>query len=508
MYPTVVFAEKTFPPAWFASEVSRILAGMHALGVTQGDTVAFMLKNSPEYVALVIACRQAGVYLVPINWHFKADEVNYLLHDSGASMLFVMDRLLLQIAAGLFDGLKLVIHGNASHAVLKDVIPPGVVFHPYADFGKGEVPAPATHTISQCMVPYTSGTTGKPKGVRRIPYPSEERQSRERDQQAVSRIFFGVESTSVALMSAPIYHSAPMAFVMHCCTVGAVLVLEAAFDAERTLQLIEHYKITHAYLVPTMFQRLLRLSPEVKARYDVSSICQVTSTGSPCAADVKLGMITWWGPVITESYASSEAGSITFIDSQTWLSHPGSVGRPIGTAKIRILDDAFQALPAGQIGAIYARQCSQPDFTYINNDAARRDIEHDGLFTLGDMGYLDDEGYLYICDRKADMVISGGANIYPAEIEAALQTMPGVADCAVFGIPDDEFGESLAAAIQQQPGASLQREQVQTYLRKRIANFKVPQTITFHNSLPREETGKIFKRLLREPYWRDKLRSI
>jgi len=239
----------------------------------------------------------------------------------------------------------------------------------------------------------------------------------------------------------------------------------------------------------------------VRRRYDISSVRFISSTGSPCAPELKRAMIDWFGPVITETYASSEAGHITFIDSREWLERPGSVGRPLGEGVVKILDDDARALPPGEIGLIYCRQPAYPDFTYTNNPAARVAIERDGLWSVGDMGYLDAAGYLYVADRKSDMVISGGVNIYPAEIEATLMTMPAVADCAVFGIPDAEFGEALAAAVQLRTDQRASAEQIQAYLRERIANYKVPRVVSFHDSLPREESGKIFKRLLREPYW-------
>jgi long-chain acyl-CoA synthetase len=257
-----------------------------------------------------------------------------------------------------------------------------------------------------------------------------------------------------------------------------------------------------------MFVRMLKLPPEVRRRYDLSSVRFVASTGSPCAPDVKRAMIDWWGPVINEAYDSSETGYVTYIDSRDWLAHPGSVGRPLGEARVKIVDDAGRELPPGEIGSIYAHQPGYPDFTYVNNAAARAAIERDGLCGVGDMGYLDADGYLYVADRKSDMVISGGVNIYPAEIEAVLLGMPGVADCAVFGIPDAEFGEALAAAVQAQQKDALTKDAVQSYLRERIAGYKVPRVVAFHEMLPREESGKIFKRLLREPYWRDAGRRI
>jgi len=246
----------------------------------------------------------------------------------------------------------------------------------------------------------------------------------------------------------------------------------------------------------------------VKRRYDLSSMRFVASTGSPCPAEVKRAMIDWWGPVFNESYAASELGYVTSISSEEALRKPGAAGRPVGEARIRILDESGRELPRGEVGLIYARQPAYPDFTYNNNPEARRGIERDGLLSLGDMGFVDDDGYLYVCDRASDMVISGGVNIYPAEIEAVLVLMPGVRDCAVFGIPDEEFGEALAAAVQIETGSSVQAEDVKRYLQERIASYKVPRVVAFHAELPREESGKIFKRRLRAPYWEKTGRRI
>ena len=288
----------------------------------------------------------------------------------------------------------------------------------------------------------------------------------------------------------------------------ALLVLERRFDPERTLALIERHRLSHAYLVPTMFVRMLKLPEAVKRRYDLSSLRFVATTGSPCAPDVKRAMIEWWGPVFHECYASSEAGVITSIDSHEALRKPGSAGRPVGVGALRILDQEGHELPPGEVGLIYARQPAYPDFSYNNNPAARAALEREGLWTLGDMGYVDDDGYLFICDRSSDMVISGGVNIYPAEIEAVLHGMPGVHDCAVFGVPSEEFGEALAAAIQPDPGVEINPEQVKTWLRARIADYKVPRTVEIRSELPREDSGKIFKRKLREPYWEKAGRRI
>ena len=525
MFPTLHFGERQYSPDQLASEARRIAAGLAALGLREGASVAVMLRNGPACVKAVLACREAGLYLVPLNWHFKAAEAGHVLTDSGADVLIIHDDLLAQVEAGLPAGLPVISvaqaddglaarsnsnsNSNSGSGSTGATLPlPSRSTLAWADFGVGAPAAPAPSGPPRGMVPYTSGTTGRPKGVRRLPIPAEQRAAAEAAQKFLMSTVFGLRPDARVLLSAPVYHSAPMSYLMNACANGVTLVLESSFQAERTLALIERHRITHAYLVPTMYQRLLRHRAEGGRLHDVSSIEQVASTGSPCAPDVKRAMIDWWGPVITEAYASSETGYLTFVDSTTWLARPGTAGRAVGEARVRILDDEGRDLPAGETGLIYGRQPAYPDFTYIGNPSARSALERDGLFTLGDMGYLDDEGHLFINDRKSDMVISGGVNIYPAEIESVLHTMPGVSDCAVFGIPDAEFGEALGAAVQLTPGAVLDASAVQAFLRERIANYKVPRHVEFHDALPREDTGKIFKRLLREPHWRSQARAI
>ena len=499
MIPTLVFGERVYAQDWMRGEIRRTLAGLHALHCKTGDTIAVMLRNSPEYVALVLACRQAGLYLASVNWHFKALEARHILEDSGARVLFVHEDLLASIQAGIPEGVAVVPVPAAAGSAAPSA---------WARFGVGLPDMPPRTGFAHGAISYTSGTTGKPKGVRRIAAPAGQAALMEQQLQQVTDIVYGTGTDVTAFLAAPIYHSAAMAYLGHFCKLGATLVLEPRFDAERALALIAQHRVTHAYLVPTMYQRLLALPAEARTRHDLSSLRHVASTGSPCAVPLKQAMIEWLGAIVTEAYGSSEAGYTTFADAPSWQRAPGSAGQPLPHADVRILDEDGQSLPANAMGLIYVRQRAVPDFSYINRPEARSAIEREGLITLGDMGYLNDEGFLFICDRKSDMVISGGVNIYPAEIESVLQTMPGVADCAVFGIPDAEFGEALAAAVQPRGGVQLQPAEVQAFLRERIANYKVPRVVALHDALPREDTGKIFKRLLREPYWAAQTRAI
>jgi long-chain acyl-CoA synthetase len=309
-------------------------------------------------------------------------------------------------------------------------------------------------------------------------------------------------------MTGPMYHSAPASYARVVLSVGGDLHLMPRFDAEGLLALIHERRIGHMHVVPTMFHRLLALPEAVKARYDTSSLEFVIHGAAPCPAEAKRRMLDWWGPVIHEYYGSTEAGLVTQAGPEDARAKPGSVGRPLPGREVRILDEAGRPLPPGQEGEIFMSLAGLTDFTYHKHDAARAEIERQGFVSNGDVGYLDADGYLFLCDRKRDMVISGGVNIYPAEIEAVLSAMPGVADCAVFGIPDAQYGEAVAAAVQPAAGASLSEAEVRAFLKPHLAAYKLPRLVTFHDALPREDSGKIFKRKLREPYWADTGRRI
>ena len=501
MKPTLLFGNRTQPAEAFFGRWQRSASALVALGVGEGDVVALLLPNGPGFVELNLALRWIGARWCPINWHFTADEVAYILGDSGARWL-IGDAALL--------------------AALGDALPPGITVLT-AEVDDGEGPAepgswrawrdseprpPAPERPVRGAMLYTSGTTGRPKGIRRdASSPAHAARSRE-----VTRQVLGLVPGMRALIAAPLYHSAPNSYVIGVAQESGTLVVEARFDAERTLQLIERHRISHAYLVPTMYVRLLRLPDAVRARYDVSSLRFVASTGSPCPPEVKRAMIDWFGPVIHEAYGSSEIGYMTLLNPLDALRKPGSAGQPLPGVELRISGDDGELLPSGESGLIYARQPTFADFSYTSdkngNQDGRKAMEKDGFLTMGDIGFLDDDGFLFIVDRAANMVISGGVNIYPAEIEAVLQAMPGVADCAVFGIPDAEFGETLAAAVQPETGATLGAAAVLAHLSTQLARYKLPRVITFHSELPREDTGKIFKRKLREPYWQDATRRI
>ena len=490
LHPTIHCLDQRIDAAAFHDRIRRSASVLRSAGIREGDPVALLLPDGPEALEVMLAARWLGALWCPINWHFKRAEVEYILADSGARVL-VADAGLLDALPGLaLDGRTVLVSGGADDrwAQLRDAAAP---------IG-GEPRAPRGAMF------YTSGTTGRPKGIlRAASTPEQAARGLE-----VLRHVLGFEPGMRALVSAPMYHSAPNSYSIGASLDSATLFIERRFDAERTLQLIHEHRLTHAYLVPTMYVRMLALPEAVRARYDLRSMRFVASTGSPCPPHVKRAMIEWWGPVIHEAYGASELGYMTRLDSVEALRKPGSAGRPLPGVTMAILDDEGRRLPQGEAGLIYVQQPAFADFSYIGNPDARRAIERDGMKTLGDVGYLDEDGYLFIVDRAADLVISGGVNIYPAEIEAVLQGMSGVADCAVFGIPDEEFGEALAAAVQCRDGETLDADAVRAFLKDRLAGYKVPRVVTFHAQLPREDSGKIFKRLLREPYWAGRSRRV
>jgi long-chain acyl-CoA synthetase len=516
MYPTLSFDRQSFDPAVLESMVARVAGGLQRLGVQEGDTVALMCRNEPALLVAMLAARTAGAYFCAINWHFKADEAGFILADSGSKALFADRDLLARIAPGIPAAIppsaRIAIRPDASvrDAYRLDdaslTLPPACM--PWEEWLPSQPRYAGPPRAARGFVPYTSGTTGRPKGVRRLPAEPSQAERLAASNAALLERVFGIRPDSRCLIAAPLYHSAPSSYAMFAAARGAWLRIEPRFDAASLLAAIERHRVSHVYLVPTMMHRLLRLPEAVRHAHDLSSLRFVLTTGAPCPPQTKRAMIDWLGPVVHEAYAASELGWVTAIGPEDALEHPGSVGRPLLDAAVRIVGDDGAECPAGTPGRVYARQPAYPDFTYIDLPEARAAVERDGLVSVGDVGFVDADGWLYLCDRAADMVLSGGVNIYPAEIEAALASMPGVADSAVFGIPDDEYGESLMAIVEAQPGIVLDADAVRGHLSQRLADYKVPRRVEFATGLPREETGKIFKRRLREPYWAGHARRI
>jgi long-chain acyl-CoA synthetase len=489
------------------ANAARAASGLASLGVGDGDCVAFLMRNDVPILELTVGVRLLGAFTVPLNWHFKAGEIQYILKDSGASVLVAHADLINRIRDAIPASVHLIVvdtpdhigrtYGVADHdrvATQSDVR--------WSDWIGTHEPWDGSAQDTLAAMFYTSGTTGRPKGVRRHVFTPEQRAALA----STARQMLGLTEGSRTIITAPMYHSAPNATAMFALQVGATAVLRSRFGAEDLLKLIDRHKVTALQLVPTMFVQLLDLPEEIRRGYDVSSLVHVVHTAAPCPPDVKRRMIEWWGPVIYEFYGSTESGSVTFCSSEEWLAHPGTVGRPVGGATVKILDPDGQVLPAGDVGDIYSRLDTMPGFTY--HGAAVTSDRVDSLVSSGDMGYLDQDGFLYVCDRKVDLVIIGGTNVYPAEIESVLVGMPDVADCAVFGIPDDRLGEVLAAVIRLAPGSSARPDDIKAFLRQHIANFKIPKVIEFRTELPREDSGKIFKRQLRDEYWQGRGRKV
>lgn len=482
--------------------VSRMASGLAQLGVRPGDSVCMLMRNDIAFIEAAYAAMRLGAYGVPINWHFKPDEISYILKDSGTSVLIGHADLLHQLREAIPEGVSVFSVPTPPEILANYRIDPGQLTPPgFAtdlEFWLGaQMPYDGPVVPQPQNMIYTSGTTGHPKGVRRDAPTAEQSAAAER----MRAMIYGLKPGIRALLPGPLYHSAPNSFGIRSGKLGGALVLMPRFDPEEFLRLIETEKIDTVFMVPTMFIRLMKLPQEVRRRYDMSSLRHVIHAAAPCPADVKRAMIEWWGPVIHEFYGSTESGAVTFATSEDALKKPGTVGKISPGAELRFIGEDGRLLPPGEIGEIYSRIAANPDFTYHNKPEKRVEIDRDGFITSGDVGYIDADGYVFICDRKRDMVISGGVNIYPAEIEAVLHGVPGVHDCAVFGIPDVEFGEALMAVVEPQAGTALDVAALRTALKGQLADYKVPKHIEIRTGLPREDSGKIFKRRLRDPYW-------
>lgn len=481
---------------------AKVAEGLVSLGVGDGDSFATVTRNDIPMLETMIAGNLIGAYAVPVNWHATGEEAGYMLMDSNAKVIIAHADLLPGIIDHMPPSVPVIVVATPPEIAAAYSIPPNLCTVPdglmeWEKWRNGFTPRTVEPPLQRGSMIYTSGTTGNPKGVRREPT-SLERQARTGE---LAMRAFGIGVGGCHAMTGPMYHSAPNAYARLAMTLGNDLHLLPRFDPEELLQAIEKYKLSHMHVVPTMFVRMLRLPEEVKSKYDLSSLVHVIHGAAPCPPEAKRRMIEWWGPVIFEYYGSTEAGIVSAADSGDALAKPGTVGRPLDGTVVRIFDDQGKAVAQGESGEIYMTMNDLSDFTYHNKHDKRLEIERDGMVTNGDVGYQDKDGYLFLNDRKRDMIISGGVNIYPAEIEAVLQDMPGVQDCAVFGIPHDEFGERVAAAIEPLTGVTLSPEEVRKYLREHISSYKIPREITFHSAMPREDTGKIFKRKLRQPYW-------
>jgi long-chain acyl-CoA synthetase len=469
------------------------------LGLEVGDSIAIMLENNARFLEICWAAQRSGLIYTTISSRLTAPEAAYIIRDCGAKV-FVTSHAKRDVAAGLLkdiDGLvgRFMVGGSAEG---------------YESWEEAAGRQPAEPIADECEgsdMLYSSGTTGRPKGVRMKfePKPIGTPPAI----QALLSGLYGAGEESVYLSPAPLYHAAPLRFNMAMLRMGATCIVMEEFDAVEALRLIEKHQVTHSQWVPSMFVRMLKLAEEERRRHDVSSLKVAIHAAAPCPIPIKQTMIEWWGPVLHEYYAGTEGNGFTAINSEDWLSHKGSVGRAI-TTPIHILDDAGKELPTGESGGVYFD--SGQSFTYHNDpEKTAESTSPQGYTTLGDIGYLDAEGYLYLTDRKADMIISGGVNIYPREAENVLVTHPAVADAAVFGVPNDDFGEEVKAVVQPldmaDAGPALAAELIE-YCRSQLSKLKCPRSVDFEAELPRHPTGKLYKRLLKDRYWGDRKTRI
>jgi long-chain acyl-CoA synthetase len=475
----------------------RAAAGFRALGVSEGDAVALLLRNDLAFFEASRGAVLAGAYPVPLNWHGTAAEQNYILRDCGAKVLVAHQDLVPETP----DGMAVIVVATPPEvAAAYRVMTGDMRGVGWEAFLAAHEPLAVPAAAERAAVIYTSGTTGRPKGVKRAPVAKPQGSPKAMQVYGFDEAGTGGDAARV-LINGPLYHSVPNAYSRLALRAGADIVLQPKFEAEEFLALIEAHRITHMHMVPTMFVRLLRLPEAVTSRYDISSLRYVVHGAAPCPPAVKAAMMAWWGQVIYEYYGSTETGLLTRLTPQEAARKPGSVGRALPGITIKIFDGDGNELAAGGTGDVYAGSETMHGFTYIGQEEKRAEIGRGDLVTAGDIGRLDAEGYLYLSDRKRDTIISGGMKIYPAEIEAVLVTLPAVKDCAVFGIPDQEFGEAVCAFIEPVAASDITADGVRAALEGRLERAKMPRRIEIVKNLPREDSGKIFKQKLRAGFW-------
>lgn len=497
--------------------VNRLIDHLRKSGVEPDDRVALLAGNRREIEEVYLACSHAGWHCVPINWHFAADEVAYVLADSGATALIASSEhealasAALDIEPDTATTTRLVmatLAGSSAPAA------PDRSTHGLASYEDALAAADASEPEGQMLggvMFYTSGTTGRPKGVRstsfQINTPVEVLQL-----MAGSMDSVGIPSGGRTLLCGPQYHSAQWAYSYLPLIAGVAVVMQAKFIPEQTLAMIDEHQITNIHLVPTQFVRLLRVDEAAKERFDGSSLSVAVHGAAPCAPEVKRQMIEWWGPKITEYYGATEGGIVSMITSEEWLERPGSVGTASPIVDVKIVNADGEAAGPNEEGIIHVKSLVGQDFEYLNApDKTAEAHTEPGYMTMGDIGFIDEAGYLFLSDRKIDMIISGGVNIYPAEIEAVLVTHPNVLDVAVFGVPNTEFGEEVKATVQLADGVEWSTEleaELVSISREQLAGYKQPKSFEVIDEMPRSAAGKLLKRELRAPFWADSGRRI
>jgi long-chain acyl-CoA synthetase len=470
-----------------------------SLGLKAGDHIAFLMENRLAFMEICWAAQRAGLYYTAISRYLTKDEIAYIINDCRAKVFITSPQCAAQVR-DLVTGAP-----GAPIFFMLDEVEPG--YRSWDREAIAQPVSPVADEIAGYDMLYSSGTTGRPKGVKKafegkpIDWPNPLLMT-------LCASMCGMGPDSIYLSPAPLYHAAPLRFNMMAITLGGTSIIMEHFDAEEFLRLVEKRKVTQSQLVPTMFVRMLKLPEEVRGRYDMSSLKGAIHAAAPCPVEVKAKMIDWWGPILIEYYAGSEGNGVTVCTSQQWLDHRGSVGRAV-VGKIKILDENDAELPVGEIGTVYFADA--PVFTYHNDpEKTKRAYNAKGWSTLGDVGYVDQNGFLYLTDRKSYMIISGGVNIYPQETEDVLINHPAVADVAVFGVPNEEMGEEVKAVVQPHDmasaGQALEAELIQ-FCRKHLSAIKCPRSIDFEAELPRTPTGKLVKRHLRDRYWPKQARA-
>ena len=493
--PAVIMAESgaTVTYRELDERSKRVARLLRAAGLRPGDHIGVMLENHPRYFEVFWGAQRAGLYTTPINWHLKAEEAGYIVRDCGATALFT-SMALADIAGELEPhlakvGIRLMMDGTTDGY---DSYEDEIAKYPAERFDD---------EVEGSFMFYSSGTTGRPKGIKPVIQP-QPFGAGGGNLIALIQQMYGFSHETVYLCPAPLYHAAPLGWSTAAQRLGATVVLMEKFDPKRCLELIEQHRVTHAQFVPTHFVRMLKLGQDERSAHDLSSLQMVVHAAAPCSIEVKRKMLDWWGPIINEYYAGSEGNGFCAIGTEQWLAHPGSVGVAILGA-LHICDDDGRELPTGEAGQIWFD--SDLRFEYHNDPVKTSNAYNDrGWSSLGDIGYVDHDGYLYLTDRASHMIISGGVNIYPQEVENELTMHPAVSDVAVIGVPNADLGEEVkAVVIATDPGAAgpeLARELID-HCRMRLAHYKCPVSVDFVDELPRLPTGKLLKRQLRDKYW-------
>lgn len=494
--PALIEGDRVWSWTEFVVRRNRLAHGLAGLGLKPGAPVIVYAENSLEHYLATVAARAAGLIPTPMNHRLVADEVAYILDHSDAAAVLVSDRFLPILEAV-----------RARTPTVGHVILLGTERRPWAGhledlLAAGDPhPVPAAGAGFASSIIYTGGTTGRPKGALR-------RGLDPRDLTDTLKAMDLMDPTHIHLVAGPLYHSAPGGFALYAHLVGSTVVIMPKFDPEEALAQIQRHRCSSTFMAPTLLKRIVDLPGPLRARYDVSSMRAIIMAAAPCPMNVKEAVVAYWGPVLYEFYGSSELGINTILRPEDLLRKPGSCGRAAPGKEIALLDDDGRPVPLGAPGELYVRRCPGILDEYYKDPEATARMRRGEWYTVGDVAYTDADGFYYICDRKRDMIISAGVNIYPAEIEDVLHRHPKVLDAAVFGVPDDEWGERVHAAIHVRPGETLTPEEIVAFCRPRLAGYKVPRQVSFHDVFPRDAAGKLIKRQLREPYWAGRARRV